>query len=365
MIFFSRLMILWSILFVFNLFADRTMVIQKTSTVSAQNNTVESSQSHFSAPPKEIKIAFICAPKVIGRYSQSTYNVALATLLGKHLENAILKRFDISDESIESLSLALSKINQEGFNAILAPLTLSGAQRIATLEKGIPVFIPTVHKRDVPETPNNITFGSIDYVKQIQALIPYMSNSIAIFYDDSTVGLHLKKNTEMLFMETDSSKKSVASYAVDAQGNNIISHLSKPSAFNKKSIVIHLPIVKSAILTSQMTFNGIKERNILSTQINVDPALITLTQYHDRKNMILANSIIEHPPAVTEANALMNNDIYFDWINYATSVGADFLISQISNDEREYSMRLIDSQIIYPVELLKAKEFGFEPITSH
>jgi hypothetical protein len=364
MIFFNRLIVLLSIFFVFNAFADRTIVIQKTA-ISAQNNPVESSQSHFYIPSKEVKIAFICAPKVIGKYSQSTYNVALATLLGKHLQTATLKRFDISDESIESLSLVLSKIHQEGFNALLAPLTLSGTQRIATLEKEIPVFIPTVHKRDVPDAPDNIVFGSIDYMKQIQALLPYMGNSIAIFYDDSAVGIHLKKNTEMLFMETDGSKKTLASYAVNAQGDNIISHLSKPSNFNKKSIILHLPIVKSAILTSQMTFNGIKERNILSTQINVDPALITLTQYHDRKNMILANSIIEHPPAVTESNALMNNDIYFDWINYATSVGADYLIAQLTNNEREYSMRLIDSQIIYPVELLKAKEFGFEPITSH
>lgn len=364
MIFFNRLIVLLSIFFVFNAFAERTIVIQKTA-ISPQNNPVESSQSHFSTPSKEVKIAFICAPKVIGKYSQSTYNVALATLLGKHLQTATLKRFDISDESIESLSLVLSKIHQEGFNALLAPLTLSGTQRIATLEKEIPVFIPTAHKRDVPDAPDNIVFGSIDYMKQIQALLPYMGNSIAIFYDDSAVGIHLKKNTEMLFMETDGSKKTLASYAVNAQGDNIISHLSKPSNFNKKSIILHLPIVKSAILTSQMTFNGIKERNILSTQINVDPALITLTQYHDRKNMILANSIIEHPPAVTESNALMNNDIYFDWINYATSVGADYLIAQLTNNEREYSMRLIDSQVIYPVELLKAKEFGFEPITSH
>jgi hypothetical protein len=28
-------------------------------------------------------------------------------------------------------------------------------------------------------------------------------------------------------------------------------------------------------------------------------------------------------------------------------------------------MRLINSQIIYPVELMRAKEFGFEPLTSH
>lgn len=358
---FSRFIFLLSVLFIFNALADHTIVIQKISL--QPNQKTESPQ--FSNTSKEIKIAFLCAPRVIGKYSQSTYNVALATLLGKHSDSYSLKRFDLPDESTESLAQALSKLTREGFNAILAPLTLDGAKHLAILENKIDIFIPTVHKRDVPEAPDNIVFGSIDYVKQIQALLPNMGNSIAIFYDDSAVGTHLKKNTEILFMETDKAKKSVASYPVDAQGDNIISHLSKPSTFNKKSIIFHIPVVKSAILASQLTFNGIRERNILSTQINVDPTLLSLTQYNDRKNMILANSIIEHPPGVTEANALMNNDIIFDWINYATSVGTDYLIATLSDGAREYSMRLIDSQVVYPVELLKAKEYGFEPISSH
>lgn len=355
---FSRLIALLSILFSVNTLANHTIIIQKTS-----NPTVESPL--LSNRSKEINIALLCAPKVIGKYAQSTYNVTLATLVGKHHDNYSLKRFDIPDESSESLTQALSQIRQERFNAILAPLTLGGAQRLATLENKIDIFIPTVHKRDLSDAPKNITFGAIDYVKQIQALLPYMGSSIAIFYDDSAVGNQLKKNTEMLFMETDKAKMSVTSYPVDAQGDNIISHLSKPSTFTKKSIILHIPVVKSAILTSQMTFTGIKERNILSTQINVDPALLSLTQYNDRKNIILANSIVEHPPALTEANALMNNDIDFDWINYATSVGADYLFSKVTDAPREYSMRLIEAQVIYPVELLKAKEFGFEPITAN
>jgi SRSO17 transposase len=113
-----------------------------------------------------------------------------------------------------------------------------------------------------------------------------------------------------------------------------------------------------------MTFTGIKEKNILSTQINVDPTLLLLTQFQDRKNMILANSLIEFPSGIYEYNALMNNDITFDWIQYSSSVGIDYLVAQLCNTSREYSMRIINSQIIYPVELLRAKEFGFEPITA-
>lgn len=362
MSFFTRLILMMGILLISQASAAPNIVIQKTV---HQPIGMNRDFSAFSTVSDEIKIAFISAPGVIGKYSQSTYNVALATLLGKHQETCTLTHIDIPDESAESLTNALSKIRQEGFNAIIAPLTSAGAQRLTLLEHKIDVFIPTVHKRDVSDAPENFVFGAIDYVKQIESLVPYMGNSIAIFYDNSTVGSQLKRHTESLFMESDTTKKSVVSYPVDAKGDNIISYLAKPSAFSKKSIILHIPVVKSSILTAHMTFTGVKERNILSTQINVDPTLISLTQYNDRKNMILANSIVEHSPPIYEANALMNNDIAFDWINYSTSVGTDYLISKITGTQRDYSMRLIDSQIIYPVELLKAKEFGFEPITAN
>ena len=80
--------------------------------------------------------------------------------------------------------------------------------------------------------------------------------------------------------------------------------------------------------------------------------------------MIIANSIIEQVPSIYEINALMNNDLTFDWINYTTSVGTDYLISYLKNTERLYTMRLIDSQVIYPVELMKPTEFGFEPMAT-
>ncbi|HEX5670010.1 MAG TPA: hypothetical protein VFX66_00625, partial [Sulfuricurvum sp.] len=148
---------------------------------------------------------------------------------------------------------------------------------------------------------------------------------------------------------------------VDIQGSNIVKYLARPAAFNKKSVLTHLPVVKTSMLLSQMTFAGAHETNILSTQINYDPALITLTQYPDRKNMIIANSIIEQVPSIYEANALMNNDLSFDWINYTTSVGADYLIANFYGLQRAYSMPIIDHQIIYPVELMRPKESGFEP----
>ncbi|MGA9046942.1 hypothetical protein [Sulfuricurvum sp.] len=351
---FLRILFILPLFFLF--IHAQTITIRKSSDPipSVQNDRL----------PATIKIAVISSPKVIGKYTQSVYNVSMATLMSRLNDQYEIKRYDMPDESTDALSQVLDEVRHDGMDGILAPLTAAGAKNFTALDTRIPVFIPTVHKRDIPSAPDNIAFGGIDYVAQIEALLPYMSDSIAIFYDNSSVGTQLKSITEEVFLTHKGIKKKVASYPVDLKGDNIISHLSKPSVFAKSSVILHIPVVKSAVLTAHMTFTGVKERNILSTQINIDPTLLTLTQYQDRKNMILANSLIEFPSAIYETNALMNNDITVDWIQYATSVGIDYLVSELSGDPREYSMRLINSQVIYPVELLRAKEFGFEPLTS-
>lgn len=309
-----------------------------------------------------LKIAVLSSPEVIGKYSQSVYNVSLATLMGIKNDGYAIKNFTIPDESVDSLAVALDEIAREGTDGILAPLTASGVKNLLRLNTATPIFIPTAHKRDFPAAPGHIAFGAIDYERQIEALLPYMSDSIAVFYDNSAVGMQLNGNTEEVFFSHRRDKKSISTYPVDPKGENILTYLSKPAQFNKKSIILHIPVVKSALLASHLTFNGIKERNILSTQINVDPTLLTLTQYNDRNNMILANSLVEFPEDIYEANALMNNDIVFDWVNYAASVGIDYLASSLASTPRRYTMRIVNAQVIYPIVLLRAQEFGFEPL---
>ncbi len=313
---------------------------------------------------QKIKIALIVAPSVVGHYSESTYNVALSTLMASKVPFELVS-YEMKDESVTSISQALEKINNDSMQAVLAPLTLNGVENLLTLNPNKPIFIPTVHKRDVGACDSNIIFGAIDYQAQIEALVPYMKHSIAVFYGDSVVGKNLAQMTQTIASEAKKGSISSSLYSVDTQGSNIVKYLARPAAFSKKTIVIHLPVVKASMLASHLTFTGVHEYNILSTQINFDPTLISLTQYNDRRNMIVANSIVEQVPSIYEINSLMNNDLTFDWINYTTSVGTDYLISYLNSTERLYTMRLVDSQVVYPIELMKPKEFGFEPMMSH
>lgn len=340
--------------------ADSMITIQRSGRINdaAAHRFVESRSTQL-----PLKIAVLSAPKVIGKYSQSIYNVSLATLIGLHQETFDVRRYDLDDETTESIDKALRRIRQDGMQAILAPLTANGTRNLLNLETQLRIFVPTVHRRDFGEPPGNITFGAIDYQAQIEALSPHMSDSIAIFYDNSAVGEQLKTTTEMLFLSQSGNKKRIATaYPVDIKGDKIVSHLSHPSAFNKKSVIMHIPVVKSSVLAAHLTFTGVKEKNILSTQINVDPTLLALTQYNDRNNMIVANSLIEFPPSVYETNALMGNDIAYDWVLYTSSVGIDHLVSELTQAPRTYSMRIVHSQVVYPIELLQPKEYGFEPL---
>lgn len=309
---------------------------------------------------KKITIGIMSAPSIIGRYSNATYNVALATLLSTHLDFELIK-YELPNESEEAICGMLNRLHKESVDGILAPLTLAGARNLMKCDNPTITFIPTVHKRDVGSARENYVFGAIDYESQIEALLPYMASSLAIFYDDSAVGKSLSHTTQTIASNAPKGGKSSNQYPIDTAGENIVKYLAKPSAFTKRSIITHLPVVKTSMLAAHLTFSGAHEHNLLSTQINFDPTLITLTQYKDRKNMIIANSIIEQVPSIYESNALMNNDLTFDWINYTTSVGSDYLISELSGNPRGYTMRLINAQVIYPVELMVPKEFGFEP----
>jgi hypothetical protein len=302
-----------------------------------------------------IKIALLSAPGVIGKYSSSTYSVALATLFSRNVPFELIS-IDMKDESSSSILLALEKAKAQDVNALLAPLTVAGAQELVNSNPNLPIFIPTVHKRDIQSSDNAIVFGAIDYQEQIRKLQPHMTNAVATFYDDSPIGNNLNVFTSTVV-------KSSTPYPIDTQGANIVKYLGRPAAFGKKSVIVHLPIVKTSMLIAHLTFVGAHEHNILSTQMSFDPTLISLTQSKDRKNMIVANSIVAHVPSIYEMNALFNNDLTFDWINYTTSVGADHLISLLNNEQRQYQLSINDFQVIYPVELMSPKEFGFEPFS--
>ena len=154
----------------------------------------------------------------------------------------------------------------------------------------------------------------------------------------------------MLFRSDD---RETIKYSIPRGTTNLQHYLKDNEDINGSSCFINTPIVKTSMIMSQLTLYDTNVTNILSTQINYDPLILSMTQYVDREKMLIANSITQHNSVLIQTNALLSNDIEYDWINYTTTIGMDYFFHLLTNADREYQIELIDNQMVYPIELLQ------------
>lgn len=331
----------------------------------------------------ELKIAMLLPYRVIGRYAYSTTNAAFAYYLTKNRAFE-LKTYHAESEESEELKQVLQQVEEDGFHYIIAPLTQKGAHNVASLDLQMHIYFPTIHKDDLNISTEYLYFGGINYKKQIESLMPYADTPLTVFYDKNALGKRLTVITHdeylyafdqnitkgrVLFKDEYGEYLSVEemqdrnlSYAADAKfysypiakrTSNLEAQLNGNTNITEGSFLLNTPVVKSAMVMSQLTLYDMNASNVLSTQINYNPELLLLTQPKDRENMLIANSINYHNNIMIESNALLQNDISYDWINYATTIGADYFYHLITSAQREYPQRMIDNQIEYPVSIVR------------
>ena len=332
----------------------------------------------------KVRIAMLLPYKKIGKYAASTTNATFAYLITKS-HSFELKSYKIETENEEDIRAALAQIETDGFTNIIAPLTIEGANNIIKIDPSLNIFFPTIHKHDVNSTSAYLTFGAIDYKAQSELLIKEAVSPLIIFSDKSKTGKKLAAFEEEAFMYTSiedntttenpsifsffnsgevkqspkamtkiyNKDNKVIKYFLPRRTTNLERYLKENEKIVDGSFVINTPIVKSGMIMSQLTLYDVNATNVLSTQINYDPLLLSMTQYTDRKDMIVANSITKHNNILIETNALLGNDIMYDWINYTTTVGVDYYFSMLTNEDREYQIPLQGNQIHYEIELLQ------------
>jgi hypothetical protein len=303
---------------------------------------------------ESLRIALLLPHRQIGRYAYSTTNALFAYLLSQNI-NYEFKSFTIEDESIDAITQALDQINAQGFHYLIAPLTLQGSHNLMQINNNLSIYIPTVNKNDMNLTAANVYFGGIDYQAQIEKLTQYSSDPLVIFYDQSSLGTSLKDKTRDAYLMHDDQidTKHIYSYGIDAKTSNLKPQLDENKKIDFATFFLNTPIVKSGMIMSQLTLYDVNITNILSTQINYDPLIFSITQDRDRKNMIIANSINIENSVLIEANNLLNNDISYDWINYATTVGIDYFYFLSSDNKREYPLEIKEAQVEYPISLVE------------
>lgn len=338
-----------------------------------------------SASVQEVKVAMILPNKRIGRYAHTTSTAAFAYFLTRE-HPFVLKTFQIGDESPEEIEGVLNDIKELGFDYVIAPVTPKGARVIVEIEDELVIFFPTIHKNDLSAAPENIYFGAIDYRAQIEKLAPFASSPLVVMYDKSAQGKKLLEMTKESYLENgmpflvtsrqknaldektpydpdlEPKKKKVIAYGVDKKTSNLKEYFNKNEEIQYGSLFLNTPLIKSTMILSQLSVYDTEITNALSTQINYDPLLLSMTQKKDRSDLYIANSISIHNDTLVQANALLSNDIVYDWINYASTIGADLFFHQITGEERIYELPMVDNQIIYPIAVVQPSASHFRVI---
>jgi hypothetical protein len=277
----------------------------------------------------------------------------------------------------------LDEIDRAQFYYVIAPLTKQGASFVAQESPELNVYFPTINKNDMNTTSPYLYFGGIDYKEQTRRLLNKATSPLVIMYDKSTLGSKLLDDAKAIYLdenlsiqpssrearyrdlnltyseEDEPTEKRVISYAISKQTSNLEPQLRENRRIQFGSFLLNTPLIKSGMVVSQMTLYDVNSTNILSTQINYDPLILSMTQPRDRENMLIANSINNNNNVMVETNALLSNDIVYDWINYATTIGTDYFYHLITNDEREYQLPLEKNQVVYPIFLVKPSASRF------
>jgi hypothetical protein len=322
----------------------------------------------------KIRIALLLPYKKIGRYAASTTNASFAYLMSKNHPYE-LKSYNIEDESHEEILTALIKIREDGFYHVIAPLTQTGEEIVSTINPDINIYFPTINKKDTNTTSNYLYYGGIDHRAQSDLLLKEALSPLIIFNDNSEIGQQLTYYQEYKFkhkysedenttLQRNNKNLTVIKFSIPQRITNLEKQLKDNEKINTGSFFINTPIIKSGMILSQLTLYDTNATNILSTQTNYNPLLLSMTQYQDRKNMIIANSITQNKDVLIETNSLLDNDIMYDWINYTTSVGIDYFSHLINGERREYDIEIQNNQMIYPIELLQPSFSRFIPYRS-
>ena len=336
-----------------------------------------------------LNIAMLLPYNKIGKYAASTTNAVFAYLMSKS-DSFELKSYKIESEDMSAIETAFKKIQADGFDYVIAPFTKQGVQNVILLDPNLNIYFPTINKNDVNSTSPYLYFGGINYKKQSKLLLKEAVSPLVIFSDRSQTGrelaeyqkeefLHptidvnetmsyedevsvydIPQNENELVVPDDenlddnlSEEKRVINFTISRRTTNLEKYLKDNEEIDNASFFINTPVIKTGMIMSQLTLYDTNTTNILSTQINYDPLILSMTQYVDREKMIIANSITEENNVLIEANSLLHNDIVYDWINYSTTIGIDYFYKLITGEEREYKIPLEDNQMVYETELIR------------
>ncbi|AXH09276.1 hypothetical protein CP960_02080 [Malaciobacter halophilus] len=300
------------------------------------------------------KLAVVYPSKVVGKYANNTVNTITAYLLFKN-EKFKVETFDTIDESMLSIENSVKQLKDAGYEKVIALFTNEGYKKLASFsfDSDVKIYFPLINKQTVSIIKDNFLFGGISYKKQIDLLQSLSNGKNIMYYQKNYLGNKLKTIYE-------NSVQNIITIKNVESRNNDYRRLVNDNRLDKAAVMLNTSIIKTSIILSQIRAFEKEPEVVLSTQLNFNPLLISLTQAEDRTSFVLANSIDATNEKLEDILDSLGADIVYDWVNYSSLVGVNRLFDE--NKSGLIKTKFEENRVLYEPKLYKSTAHGFQKI---
>jgi len=328
-------------------------IIQETNITNEQNTTPPNLNTttikeetvvlddNFVSIKPSLKFAVVIDKKRLFKFIPSIINSINAYFLNKDIKFS----FKIFPKDAN-----LSKISKNYQNIIIYSPDKNYIKSLK--EFNATFYVPLYNKKDFNNTDlTNIYFGGIDFQEQIKKLS---------FYIDDRKVVAINENTQI----------SHTLFKYENELNLTVIPFEYPyinyQELNNTSIFFNTTAGKTAQVLSNITAKEIETKLQFTTQIDYNPLLIEITQPQDVQKLLIANSLIKVPLFIEDTNLLLNSDIKYNWLNYATSVLLNKIYNKITDSDEfymsDFNLYIFNNQINYKTKLYQIINGAFKAI---
>jgi hypothetical protein len=300
--------------------------LEKNETNITEN--VETFDEDFYSQNSKVSFALIIDKQKFFKYLPSIVNSINAYLIQKGVDfNITLYNNDINISTLPQKYIIDIETNKPKI------LTFSDYNKT--------FFIPTFNKNDFNQTFENIYFGGLNFKEQINLFNNFINDRLFTISQNSQISKKLlnyeRKNPFFV--------------------KNFFFPYINYNDLNNSFIILNTDISKSAQVLSNITSKEINPLLIFSPQLCYSPAIILLTQKKDREKLIIANSIINPPLEINDYATLINSDIKYNWLNYATNILVNKIYNLQNSEDlfymNDFRIYIFEHQIDYKTKLYK------------
>ena len=324
--------------------------IDKQIDKSSNVQSVASIQSDIDTTKIKMKVAFIYPSNLVSKYAKSSISTVSGYLSHQNSDYELIV-IDTETENSGKIASAFQQVRDENIKNVIAlftPNSVGTLNNVVTSD--LKVYLPLIEKKDVSTSNNSLIFGSISYEDQIKKLSSYSSGSDVMFYQDSNLGSKLKRAYESVVSDA-RFKREIS------KNENNFKGIVTGSGLSGSTLFLNTDIVKTSMILSQLRAYDVYPKVILSTQLNYDPLLMTLTQEQDREQFILANSIDVVDKELRDNVSTFGGNIQYEWVDYSTLVGINYLY--YGKNSNLVPTKIENNQAVYTPRLFKCTEYGF------